>query len=71
MRTIYEAKEFIRSNIKRKVIIKVIGIRNKSEIIEGIICECYANIFVVDTEINKRSFSYSDVLIGNILVKLK
>ena len=71
MKTIYEAKEFIRSNINRKVMIKVIGIRNKNEIIEGIIAECYPNIFVVDTEINKRSFSYSDVLIGNILVKLK
>lgn len=71
MRTIYEAKEFIRSNVNKKVIIKVIGIRNKNELIEGIITECYPNIFVVDTEIGKRSFSYSDVLIGNILVKLK
>lgn len=71
MRTIYEAKEFIRSNINKKVIIKVIGIRNKNELIDGIITECYPNIFVVDTEIGKRSFSYSDVLIGNILVKLK
>ena len=71
MRTIYEAKDFINSNKNKRVIIKVIGIRNKNEMIEGIISECYANIFVVDTEMSKRSFSYSDVLIGNILVKVK
>lgn len=71
MRTIYEAKEFIRSNKGRKVVIKVLGIRNKNEMIEGIIDECYPNIFTVDTMRGKKSFTYSDVLIGNIIVKLK
>ena len=44
---------------------------NKNEMIEGIISECYANVFMVDTGFSKKSFTYTDVLIGNVLIKLK
>ncbi len=71
MRTIYEAKDFIKKNLNKKVIIKILGIRNKNEMIEGIISECYANVFMVDTGFSKKSFTYTDVLIGNVLIKLK
>ncbi len=71
MRTIYEARNFIKSNNGKKIIVKVIGIRNKSEIFEGIISECYNNVFILMTKIGKKSFSYSDVLVGNIVVKVK
>ena len=71
MRTIYEARDFIKSNNGKKIIVKVIGIRNKSEIFEGIISECYNNVFILMTKIGKKSFSYSDVLVGNIVVKVK
>ncbi|MBQ8659814.1 MAG: Veg family protein [Bacilli bacterium] len=71
MRTIYEAKELIKSNINKHVSIKVFGIRNKNDLVEGVISECYPNIFMVSTNSGKKSFSYSDVLIGNIMVKIK
>ncbi len=71
MRTIYQAREFIRSNYKKKVKVKVIGLRNKIEKYEGIISECYNNIFIVNTDLGKKSFTYSDVLIGNIKVNVK
>lgn len=71
MSTIYEARSFIRANLNKEVFIKVIGLRNKSSYIDGIISECYRNVFIVDTGKGKKSFSYSDVLIGNILVKVK
>ena len=71
MKTIYEAKNFIHSHLNKKVIVKVIGIRNKNEMVEGVISECYANIFMIDTGYGKKSYTYTDVLIGNVLVKIK
>lgn len=71
MRTIYEAKKFIRSNCGKEVLIKVLGIRNKIDYINGRIVECYPNIFIVEHDDVKKSFTYTDVLIGNILVHIK
>lgn len=71
MRTIYEAKEFIRNNFGKVVKIKVHGIRNKNEVIKGIISECYKNIFIVNTNLFKRSFSYKDLLLGIIKIDVK
>ncbi len=71
MRTIYQARDFIKSNYRKSVKVKVIGLRNKIEKYEGIISECYNNIFIVDTDLGKKSFTYSDVLIGNIKVNVK
>lgn len=71
MRTIYQAKEFIKLNFGRRVIIKILGIRNKTDIIEGIISECYDRVFIVNTKFGKKSFTYTDVLLGNIKVNVK
>lgn len=71
MRTIYDVKDFIISNKGKNVIIKVKGIRNKCEIVCGNIEECYKNIFIVDTNTFKRSFSYKDILLGIIVVMIK
>lgn len=71
MRTIYDAKEFITSNVGKNVIIKVKGIRIKNEIIYGTLKECYKNIFIVETSFFKRSFSYKDMLLGTIVVMIK
>ena len=71
MKTIYQAKEFIRSNYGRRVIIKILGLRNKTDIIEGIISECYKHVFIVRTKFGNKSFTYTDVLIGNIRVIVK
>ena len=71
MRTIHEVKDFVMSNKGNNVVVKVKGIRNKNDLVNGTITECYPNVFVVNTKCGKRSFSYSDVLIGNIVVKIK
>ncbi|MBQ1812604.1 MAG: Veg family protein [Bacilli bacterium] len=50
--------------------IKVNNVRNKSEFFEGNISEIYERIFIVNCNDSiKRSFSYSDVLIGNIEIE--
>ena len=71
MKTIYQAKEFIRSNYGRRAFIKVLGIRNKVDLIEGIISECYSHVFIVRTKFGNKSFTYTDVLVGNIKVSVK
>jgi uncharacterized protein Veg len=71
MRTIYQAKEFINNNYGRRVLIKIHGIRNKIELLEGIISECYKHVFIINSKFGKRSFSYTDVLLGNIRVSVK
>lgn len=71
MKTIYQAKDFIKSNYGRRVLIKILGIRNKIDMVEGIISECYSHIFVVRTKFGNKSFTYTDVLVGNIKVSVK
>lgn len=71
MRTIYQAKDLILSNKGKSVVVKVKGIRNKNEIIYGNISECYKNVFIIDTNTFKRSFSYKDILLGLIVVMIK
>ena len=71
MRTIYDPRYLLQPNLNRNVNVKVHGIRNKNDLINGTITECYPNVFIVNTKCGKRSFSYSDVLIGNIVVKIK
>ena len=71
MKTIYQAKEFVISNYGKRVLVKVLGIRNKVEMVEGIICECYNHVFLVRTKFGNRSFNYTDVLVGNIRISVK
>lgn len=71
MKTIYQAKQFIHDNFGKRAIIRVYGLRNRTELYEGIICECYRNIFILETKMGKKSFNYSDVLVGNVRVKIK
>lgn len=66
MRTIYEAKKFILDRYNKDIVIKVNGIRNKSEIVRGKITEYYKNVFVISTDKFKRCFSYKDLLLGII-----
>lgn len=57
----------ISSKLNKKVNIKINNIRNKAEILEGVIKELYSRIFVVETiDGIKRSFNYSDILTVNI-----
>ena len=66
MRTIYEAKRYILDRYNKNIVIKVSGIRNKSEIVRGKITEYYKNVFVIDSDNFKRCFSYKDLLLGII-----
>lgn len=52
--------------------IKVNNVRNKTEYLEGCICEVYERIFIVNCSDGlKRSFSYVDILTGNVEIECK
>ena len=50
----------------KKVTIKINNLRNRTELLKCKILDLYPRIFTVESENKVRSFSYSDVLMGNI-----
>lgn len=63
-----DIKMRIRNNLNRKVRVVVSGMRNHKEVIEGIVIAAMPNVFVVSSRGLNRSFSYADVLIGDVVV---
>lgn len=61
----------IKKNINKAVIITVYGLRNRKCVYEGIIKGVYPNIFSVDVNGLEKSFSYADVITGDIKIKYK
>lgn len=60
----------IKGMIGKKVIAKVNIGRNKFEYIEGVITKTYPFLFIIQTQKEIKSFSYADVLIKNVVIKL-
>ncbi len=61
-------KEEIASLVNQSVIINVNGTRNKKQLYKGIINNVYSNIFTVLIEGTNKSFTYSDVAIGDVKI---
>lgn len=61
-------KDNIRMNLNHEVKIISKENRNRNEIFYGYITECYSRIFIVDNGIDKKSYSYSDILSKDISV---
>lgn len=64
-----DIKKELSRNIGKKVRITVYGMRNRKEVVVGTIKEVYPNIFTVSSRDISKSFSYSDVLIGDIKIE--
>ena len=63
-------KNEISNMIGKKVLAKVYIGRNKYEYIEGIIDGVYPFLFTIKTGNEIKSFSYADILIKNIILKI-
>jgi len=64
-------KEEIKKNLNRYVEITVYGMRNKTNKYYGRIKSIYPNIFTINDGINEKSFSYADIITGDIAIKYK
>ena len=62
-------KEEIKSKINRKVSIVIYGLRNRVNKYEGIIYKVYPNIFTVLIDGEEKSFTYRDIITGEIKLK--
>lgn len=61
-------KDEIRDLVDKEVMLKVSGSRNKNHMYKGIINNTYSNIFTVLIEGVNKSFTYSDVAIGDVKI---
>lgn len=69
---INKIKEEISNCKNYNLIIKINNIRNKSEFVEGVLIEVYDRVFVMKCiDGIKRSFTYVDILTGNIEIQDK
>lgn len=64
-------KEEIQKHKNEQVLITIYGMRNKKSTYEGTIKDIYPNIFTVIEGKKEKSFSYSDVITGDIKIKYK
>ena len=61
-------KSTIKSKLNREVKVISKENRNKNDIFYGYITEIYSHVFIVSNGIDKRSYSYSDILSKDILM---
>ena len=64
--TRYEIKKKLGNNIGKEVLIKYNLGRNKYEDYKVKIKELYDNIFIVESNLGIKSFSYSDIMTNTI-----
>lgn len=65
-------RNLIVKNIDKSVCFKLNGSRNQTEEFSGRIINAYRSVFIIrllDTDM-VRSFAYTDILIGNLEIKL-
>ena len=68
--TIQKIRDEVSSMAGKKVLAKIDIGRNKYEYIEGFILGIYPFLFTIKTNNEIKSYSYSDVLTKNIILKL-
>ena len=62
-------KNEIFKNKGKRVLVSVHGLRNKITRYEGLINSLYPNIFTINTNQGEKSFSYRDLITGDIKIK--
>lgn len=62
-------KDQINQNLNKKVRVSVFGLRNRVDRFEGILYKVYPNIFTVLINGEEKSFTYRDVVTGEVKIK--
>lgn len=61
-------KNEIKNHLNQEVKVVSKENRNRNEIFYGYIIEYYSHVFIVSNGIDKKSYSYSDILSNDILL---
>lgn len=62
-------KNQISQNLNKKVRVSVYGLRNRIDRYEGTLYKVYPNIFTVLIRGEEKSFTYRDVITGEVKIK--
>ena len=62
-------KNDLKSKIGKPVQITVYGMRNKVNTYVGRINKLYPNIFTIKTDYGEKSFTYNDLITGEVRIK--
>lgn len=62
-------KDNLKNNLNKKVLISVYGLRNRVDRYEGTLYKVYPNIFTVLIRGEEKSFTYRDVITGEVKIK--
>ena len=62
-------KDQISQNLNKKVRVSVYGLRNRVDRFEGTLYKVYPNIFTVLIRGEEKSFTYRDVITGEVKIK--
>ena len=62
-------KNKIASNLNKKVIVTIYGMRNKVTRHEGVLYKIYPNIFSIIEDGVEKSFSYNDYITGDVKIR--
>ncbi len=68
---IQKIRQKVLSYRNKKIKFKYNGSRNQIESFDGIITNCYKNIFLVKTDKFIKSYTYTDILIGILEIDIK
>ena len=61
-------RENLNAHIGERVMVKIYGMRNKTDSFVGTLKDIYPQIFTVDTGATLKSFSYSDIINGEVVL---
>lgn len=61
-------KNEINNKLNSKVLVSVYGMRNRVNILEGILYKTYPNLFTVLVDGEEKSFCYRDVITGDVKI---
>lgn len=62
-------KEQISKSLNKKVLVSVYGLRNRVDRYEGTLYKIYPNIFTILINGEEKSFTYRDVITGEVKLK--
>lgn len=65
----YVIKSALSKHLNQRVIVNVYGMRNKNQSYIGILKDIYPKIFTIDCNDKLYSFSYSDIINGEVKLK--
>lgn len=71
--TVDKIKSFVKSNMNQPINFRFNGSRNQIEEFTGKIVNIYKSIFIIEVDgtVVTKSFSYTDILIGNLELSLQ